>query len=205
MQIPGWLRCWEDRCCIGGKQQDWRIRVCDLIHIFCSAGLWRLEWCYTYTYKQWFSTKEAGYMTDINGTDNINPSPGEADSPWAPAGPLAAGADVRRPHLKGWHAAIIVIAVLALLGIGGYAVVNQVFHHQEQARIQKEEEHLQESVRLPIPRSAGSLSKSALNILIPVLLLIRGLLNRIGSMIHLLRTIRWQAFLLVSLLMMMLL
>ena len=41
-------------------------------------------------------------MTDINGTDNINPSPGEADSPWAPAGPLAAGADVRRPHLKGW-------------------------------------------------------------------------------------------------------
>lgn len=83
-------------------------------------------------------------MTDINGTDNINPSPGEADSPWAPAGPLAAGADVRRPHLKGWHAAIIVIAVLALLGIGGYAVVNQVFHHQEQARIQKEEEHLQE-------------------------------------------------------------
>ncbi len=83
-------------------------------------------------------------MTDINGTDNINPSPGEADSPWAPAGPLAAGADVRRPHLKGWHAAIIVIAVLALLGIGGYAAVNQVFHHQEQARIQKEEEHLQE-------------------------------------------------------------
>ena len=83
-------------------------------------------------------------MTDINGTDNISPSPGEADSPWAPAGPLAAGADVRRPHLKGWHAAIIVIAVLALLGIGGYAVVNQVFHHQEQARIQKEEEHLQE-------------------------------------------------------------
>lgn len=83
-------------------------------------------------------------MTDINGTDNINPSPGEADSPWAPAGPLAAGADVRRPHLKGWHAAIIVIAVLALLGIGGYTVVNQVFHHQEQARIQKEEEHLQE-------------------------------------------------------------
>ena len=83
-------------------------------------------------------------MTDINGTDNINPSPGEAESPWAPAGPLAAGADVRRPHLKGWHAAIIVIAVLALLGIGGYTVVNQVFHHQEQARIQKEEEHLQE-------------------------------------------------------------
>lgn len=83
-------------------------------------------------------------MTDINGTDNINPSPGEADSPWAPAGPLAAGADVRRPHLKGWHAAIIVIAVLALLGIGGYTVVNQVFHHQEQARIQQEKEHLQE-------------------------------------------------------------
>ena len=51
---------------------------------------------------------------------------------------------MRRPHLKGWHAAIIVIAVLALLGIGGYTVVNQVFHHQEQARIQKEEEHLQE-------------------------------------------------------------
>lgn len=83
-------------------------------------------------------------MTDINGTDNINPSPGEADSFLAPAGPLAAGADVRRPRLKGWHAAIIVIAVLALLGIGGYAVVNQVFHHQEQARIQQEKEHLQE-------------------------------------------------------------
>lgn len=76
----------------------------------------------------------------INNTDNTNNtnSSTSADASRGSDSPSAAAAVARRPRLRWWHAAIIVMSILAATGIGGFIMIHNKLQQQKQDAFQQE-------------------------------------------------------------------